>query len=63
MNISEIPTDGLFERILGARRMSRKDQALFMSALLSKKSLSDKEQRQVNQVYEALRSGRIRVVD
>ena len=63
MNISEIPTDGLFERILGARRMSRKDQALFMNALLSKKSLSDKEQRQVNQVYEALRSGRIRVVD
>lgn len=55
--------DILLKRILGARRMSRQDQALFMKALLTKGNLSEKEQHQINQVYEALRNGMIRVVD
>lgn len=63
MDISDTLIDGLFERILGARRLSREDQETFMALLLSKNNLSEKEQRQIDQVYEALRNGRIRVVD
>jgi len=63
MALPEIPIDQLIDQILAARRISRKDQNYVMSILLSKPRLSDKEQRQISQIYDGLRSGRIRVVD
>lgn len=53
----------LVEQILKTRRMTRVDQQTFMSALLSKDSLSLEDQGHINQVFDCLRTGMIRVVD
>ncbi len=53
----------MVERITACGKISRADQQQFMSALLSQKSISQTEQELINQVFERLRSGRLRVVD
>ncbi|MBW4693957.1 MAG: hypothetical protein KME27_19610 [Lyngbya sp. HA4199-MV5] len=53
----------MVSRIRACGRISRKDQQQFMSALLSQKTISQTEQALINQVFELLRSGRLRVVD
>jgi len=53
----------LIEHMLSARQISRRDQEFFMAAMLSKKNLTEREKSQVNRVYEALRTGRLRVVE
>ncbi|MGG6293965.1 hypothetical protein ACQ4M4_06040 [Leptolyngbya sp. AN02str] len=63
VNLSDNPVDELVKRILASRQITRADQERFMSALLSKNSLSDSERVQVDQLFDALRNGRVRVVD
>ncbi|MBW4471883.1 MAG: hypothetical protein KME45_15970 [Stenomitos rutilans HA7619-LM2] len=53
----------MVNQIRACGRISRKDQQQFMSALLSQKTISQTEQALINQVFELLRSGRLRVVD
>jgi hypothetical protein len=60
---SETPIDQLIRDILAARRITRADQKRFMAIFLSKSSLSEKEQTQINLLFDALRNGRLRVVD
>lgn len=43
--------------------MSRVDQNLLMSILLTKDFLSEADRTQINRVFEALQKGVIRVVD
>ncbi|HIK53758.1 MAG TPA: hypothetical protein IGS37_01035 [Synechococcales cyanobacterium M55_K2018_004] len=61
--LSETSVEQLVEHILTSRRISRADQERFMKALLSKNTLTEREQAQVNRVFDALRSGLLRVVD
>jgi hypothetical protein len=63
VNLSDNPVDELIKRILSSRQITRADQERFMSALLSKNSLSERERVQVDQLFDALRNGRVRVVD
>jgi hypothetical protein len=63
MLLPETPIDELIDHILAVRRISRREQDYVMSTLLAKQQLSDKERVQVSQIYDGLRSGRIRVVD
>lgn len=51
------------ERIIHDRKITRSDQQMFMSALLSKGSLSLDDQVQVNRVFDALKRGLLKVVD
>jgi hypothetical protein len=62
---ANLPTgvDELVEQIVSSRRITKADQMRMMSALLAQNCISDREQRQINRVFEALRSGLIRVVD
>ncbi|MEB3182084.1 MAG: hypothetical protein VKL59_24065 [Nostocaceae cyanobacterium] len=53
----------LAERMFAFRQISRLDQQLFMSALLSKDTLEPSEQKLVDQVFEGLKNGWLRVVD
>ncbi|OKH36868.1 hypothetical protein NIES2119_15725 [[Phormidium ambiguum] IAM M-71] len=55
--------ESILERIFAIRQINRTDQHTLMAALLSKDSLSEKDQRQINQVYEAIQKGIIRIVD
>jgi len=59
----EISIKLVIDRIFQTRRITRADQERFMSALLSKKALSDAEKRHIDRVFDGLRNGLIRVVD
>ncbi|MCP2731055.1 hypothetical protein [Limnofasciculus baicalensis] len=59
----KFPIQQIAQRIIGMRRINRLDQHLFMSALLSKHSLSLEEQNLVEQIYQGLSLGWIRVVE
>lgn len=43
--------------------INRADQKIFMSALLSKGTLSQEDQTMIEKIYQGLQSGLIRVVD
>jgi hypothetical protein len=58
-----IDVDDLVEQIISSRRITKADQMRMMSALLSQNRISDREHRQIDRVFEGLRSGLIRVVD
>ncbi|MFM7407658.1 MAG: hypothetical protein ACKO3K_13625 [Cuspidothrix sp.] len=53
----------VLERIFSIRRITRQDQNLLMSTLLSKEELDEDERRQITRVFKGLRSGFIKVVD
>jgi hypothetical protein len=53
----------IVERIFITHRITRADQRIFMATLLSKDSLTPKEQMLIDRVFEALRQGLLRVVD
>lgn len=59
----KFPVQQVANRIIGVRQITRIDQRLFMSAVLSKKFLSQEEQNLVEQVYQGLNRGWIRVVE
>lgn len=63
LNLPTTCVDALVERIFASRRITKADQSQMMAALLSQRSISEKEQVQINRVFEALRSGLLRVVD
>lgn len=59
----KFPVQQIANRIIYGRKISRIDQHLFMSALLSKKTLSSEEKNLVEKVYDGLSKGWIKVVD
>ncbi|HEY9796892.1 MAG TPA: hypothetical protein V6D30_14720 [Leptolyngbyaceae cyanobacterium] len=59
----KFPVQQVANRIINLRQITRVDQHLFMSALLSRKSLSQEEQNLVEQVYQDLNRGWIKVVE
>lgn len=55
--------ESILQRIFAIRQINRTDQHTLMAALLSKDSLSEKDQFQINQVYEAIQKGLIKIID
>ncbi|MTJ07100.1 MULTISPECIES: hypothetical protein [unclassified Anabaena] len=53
----------VLQRIFSIRRITRQDQHLLMSTLLSKEGLDETERTQITRVFDGLRSGFIKVVD
>ncbi|WP_017653539.1 hypothetical protein [Fortiea contorta] len=53
----------VLERIFAIRRITRHDQHLLMSTLLSKEGLSEQESLQISRVFDALQRGLLKVVD
>ncbi|HEY9652887.1 MAG TPA: hypothetical protein V6C95_19675 [Coleofasciculaceae cyanobacterium] len=51
------------DRIIASRRITRTDQNILMSALLSSDTLTPEEQNLVQQIYKDLRLGLIRVTE
>ena len=56
-------TKQLVERIFTSRKITRADQHLFMSSLLSKSVISEEERCLINRVSEGVQRGLLRVVD
>ena len=53
---TQIPLESIFERMF-AIGISRRDQQLLMSTLLSKEDLEDAERQQINRIFAALQKG------
>lgn len=62
VDFQKIPIQQIAARIIDSRQITRADQNILMSALLSKDSLSSEEQNLVQQLYKDLKLGLIRVV-
>ncbi len=63
VNISKSNIEQVVERIFISHRITRADQKMFMSALLSKDSLSPEDRQKIDKVFDGLRRGLLRVVD
>ena len=55
--------ESLMQTILNRRRINRKTQQALMASLLGKTQLNSHEQAQVQQIFEAINQGRLRVID
>ncbi len=62
-NSGQMLLETVLERIFSIRRITRQDQHLLMSTLLSKEGLDENERTQITRVFDGLRSGFIKVID
>ncbi|AFZ58135.1 hypothetical protein H6G54_15565 [Anabaena cylindrica FACHB-243] len=53
----------ILQRIFSNRRITRQDQHIMMSSLLSAEGLSEQNMQEINKVFDALKKGLIKVVD
>ncbi|MBD2667141.1 hypothetical protein [Richelia sinica] len=53
----------VLERIFTIRRITRQDQQIMMTSFLSEEGLSEYDRMEINKVFDALKSGFIKVVD
>ncbi|MEO3704721.1 hypothetical protein [Trichormus azollae] len=63
VNLNPSSLEPILERIFANRRITRKDQQIIMSSLLTEDGLSDHHLRQINKVFDSLKRGLIKVVD
>ncbi len=55
--------ENLMSSILNRRRINRETQQMLMSSLLGKAQLNSHEQAQVQEIFDAINQGRLRVID
>ena len=55
--------ESLMRTILNRRRINRETQNMLMQSLLGKTNLNSQEQAQVQEIFEAINQGRLRVID
>lgn len=61
--MSPVSIEELVQEIFSSRKITRHAQQKFMSALLSKNTISPTEQSLIARVFDGLQKGAIRVVD
>jgi hypothetical protein len=59
----QIPLEKLLNHIFAIGKISRYDQQLLMSTLLSKDGFNEEERLQISRVFDALQRGLLKVVD
>ncbi|WP_341526353.1 hypothetical protein WKK05_27925 [Nostoc sp. UHCC 0302] len=59
----QMSLEKVLERIFAVRRITRRDQQLLMSTLLSKEGLNEEDRLQISRVFDALQRGLLKVVD
>ncbi|MBD2576090.1 hypothetical protein [Oscillatoria sp. FACHB-1406] len=60
---TQIDLDCIVERIFAFRQITRLDQRLLMSVMLSKTEITPEEHMQIDRIFEGVKSGRLQVVD
>jgi hypothetical protein len=53
----------VLERIFAIGRITRRDQQLLMSTLLSKEGLNERERQQISRIFDGIKRGLLKVVD
>lgn len=62
-NLPESELKRVIDRILETRRITKEDQARFMSVMLAKGKINDSERLQIDLIFDNLKNGRLKVVD
>lgn len=57
------PLDQIISQIVTTKQISRLDQKTLMEALLTQNYISDRDQSEVNRVFDEIQRGLIRVVE
>ena len=60
---TQVSLDKLLKRIFSIGKITRYDQQLLMSTLLSKDGFNEEERRQISRVFDFLQRGLLKVVD
>ncbi|AFY33514.1 hypothetical protein [Calothrix sp. PCC 7507] len=60
---TQMQLETVLEHIFAIRRITRRDQQLLMSTLLSKEGLNEQERLQISKVFDAVQRGLLKVVD
>ena len=60
---SNLAVKQILERIFASGQMSRQDHILLTSTILSDSELSEEDRRQINQIFDYIQTGRLRLVD
>ncbi|NDJ21578.1 hypothetical protein GS682_07985 [Nostoc sp. B(2019)] len=60
---NQILLETVLEHVFTIRGITRQDQQLLMSTLLSKEGLNEEERLQISRVFDALQKGLLKVVD
>lgn len=59
----QIDLDCIVERIFAFRQITRLDQRLLMSVMLSKTEITPSEHLQIDRIFDAVKSGKLQIVD
>jgi hypothetical protein len=62
-NRTNLPTQRILDRILESRQLNRHEHLHLASLLLANHHLTAEERRQINQIFDQIQSGRIKLVD
>lgn len=62
-NRSNLPIRRILDRILQLQQINRHEHLHLASALLSNQRLTAEERQQINQIFDQIQSGRIKLVD
>ncbi|AFY46597.1 hypothetical protein Nos7524_0691 [Nostoc sp. PCC 7524] len=61
--LTPLSLETVLQRIFAIGRITRRDQQLLMSTLLSKEDLNEKERQQISRVFDGVQKGLLKVVD
>ncbi|BAU15125.1 hypothetical protein LEP3755_56820 [Leptolyngbya sp. NIES-3755] len=62
-NRSNLPTQRILARILESRQLNRYEHLHLASLLLANHRLTPEERRQINQIFDQIQAGRIKLID
>ncbi|MCU0547886.1 MAG: hypothetical protein MUC48_00930 [Leptolyngbya sp. Prado105] len=62
-NLSNLPTQRILDRILQLQKINRHEHLHLASAILANQRLTPEERRQINQIFDHIQSGQIKLVD
>lgn len=60
---STVPAKQIIDRILVSGQISRKQNMLLVSAILSDYQLTEEDRRQINHIFDYIQMGRLKLVD
>lgn len=62
-NRSNLPIRRILDRIFQLQQINRQEHLHLASVLLANQRLTTEERRQINQIFDQIQSGRIKLVD
>jgi hypothetical protein len=60
---SELAIDQIVSQILTTKQMKRQEHLLLASTILANREITARQRRQINQVFDRLKIGQLRLVD